>query len=60
MSQKLTAKNFEDAALKLDCPVAAVRTVAEIESSGSGFLPNGRPVVNFEPFTMYRCKYPGV
>lgn len=36
-----------DAAKKLDCEVAAVRAVIDVESRG-GFLPDGRPKILFE------------
>jgi hypothetical protein len=35
-------------AARLDAPLAAVQAVAEVESSGTGFLPDGRPVILFE------------
>lgn len=36
------------AATELGCEVAALRAVAEVESAGSGFLPDGRPKILFE------------
>lgn len=36
------------AAGKLDVPLACVRAVNEVESSGAGFLTDGRPVIRFE------------
>lgn len=54
MSQLLTATDYQTAAKKINCSEAAIRAVAEIESSGNGFLPSGRPVVNFEPHVMYQ------
>lgn len=54
-SQKsLSPADYLRAAKALDVPVAAVRAVTEVESRGSGFLPDGRPVVLFERHIMYR------
>ncbi|MHA2903701.1 N-acetylmuramidase domain-containing protein [Ralstonia mannitolilytica] len=50
----LTAAHLQAAAEALDVPVAAVRAVNEVESLGSGFLPDGRPVILFERHIMYR------
>lgn len=33
---------------------ALIRTVAEVESKGSGLLPDGRPVILYEPHIMWR------
>ena len=44
----LDQEDFVRAAAAIGCDVAAVKAVAEVESSGSGFLPDGRPVVLFE------------
>lgn len=40
---------FEKVAQKLGLSVAVVRAVALVESSGTGFLDDGRPVIRFEP-----------
>ncbi|CAE6841620.1 hypothetical protein R69746_06951 [Paraburkholderia aspalathi] len=42
------------AAETLDVPVACVRAVNEVESRGSGFLPDGRPVILFERHVFWR------
>jgi len=54
MSQQLTAKDFQEAANLLGVPVASVKAVAEVESAGSGFIPDGRVKVQYEPHIMYR------
>jgi len=38
----------------LNAPVAAIKAVTEVESAGSGFLPDGRVKVQYEPHVMYR------
>jgi hypothetical protein len=45
---KLTDGDFADCASSLNCQVAAVRAVVAVESSGGGFLPDGRPKILFE------------
>lgn len=49
----LTDADLIAAAETLGVPVAAVRAVNEVESLGSGFLPDGRPVILFERHVMY-------
>jgi len=44
----LTEIDFQRAAKKLRCEVAAVKAVAEIESRGKGFYASGFPVILFE------------
>lgn len=39
---------FASVAQMLGCEEAAIRAVAEVESSGSGFLPDGQPKILFE------------
>jgi hypothetical protein len=39
---------LQSAAVELGCELAAVKAVAETESSGGAFLPDGRPVIRFE------------
>lgn len=51
---KLSDADFLNAAADLRVPVAAVKAVAEVESRGSGFLPDGRPTVLFERHIMFR------
>lgn len=48
MSKLLTEQNFIDAAKSIGVEVAAVKAVAEVESRGDGFLPDGRPKILFE------------
>jgi hypothetical protein len=45
---KLTDADVTAAAKTLDCEVALIRAVNEVESSGSGFLPSRRPKILFE------------
>ncbi|MBB6153699.1 peptidoglycan hydrolase-like protein with peptidoglycan-binding domain [Pseudomonas sp. JAI115] len=42
------------AAQRLDVPLASVSAVNEVESSGRGFLDNGKPVILFERHVMHR------
>lgn len=44
----LNEKDFQDAARRLNCEVAAIKAVAEVESKGDGFLPTGEPKILFE------------
>ena len=44
----LTDQDWFDAAQALDCEVASVRAVAEVEAPRGGFLRNGDPVILFE------------
>lgn len=44
----ITEQAFADAAEDLDCDVAAIKAVAEVESAGGGFLSDGRPKILFE------------
>jgi hypothetical protein len=50
----LTHQHFEQAAKTLDVETAAIKAVAEVESSGSGFLSTGEPVILFEPHQFWR------
>ncbi|WP_333968604.1 N-acetylmuramidase domain-containing protein [Burkholderia cepacia] len=50
----LTDADLQRAAERLQVDVASVRAVNEVESRGSGFLPDGRPVILFERHIMYR------
>lgn len=52
--KKLDQDDFAKAASALGVPVAAIRAVTDIESKGSGFLPDGRPVILFERHIMRR------
>lgn len=53
-SKKLTDADYARAASDLGVPVAAIRAVTEVESRGSGFLPDGRPVILYERHIMRR------
>jgi peptidoglycan hydrolase-like protein with peptidoglycan-binding domain len=44
----LRDRDYRNAADSLGCSVAAIRAVAEVESSGGGFLPDGRPKLLYE------------
>lgn len=44
----LEMADFERAATRLQCSVAAVQAVAKVESNGSGYLRDGRPKILFE------------
>jgi hypothetical protein len=44
----LSNEDFERAAETLGVEVCAIRAVAEVESAGDGFLPDGRPAILFE------------
>lgn len=54
MKPRLTEQDFERAAIELGVSIAAVKAVTEVESRGSGFLPDGHPVILFERHIMYR------
>jgi hypothetical protein len=54
MSGKLTDIDFKAAAGILKCDVPAVKAVAEVESSGSGFLSDGRVKILFEGHQFYK------
>ncbi len=54
MPTKLAEEDFANAATKLGCDVAAIKAVAEVESTGSGFLPDGRVKVLFEGHWFHR------
>jgi hypothetical protein len=45
---RLTDQDFNDCAADLNCQVAAIRAVVDVESAGGGFLPDGRPKILFE------------
>ena len=44
----LTGQDFERAAGELDCSVAAIKAVCEVEAPRGGFLPSGDPTILFE------------
>lgn len=51
---KLTSGDILAAANRLKWEVPAVKAVLHVESSGSGFLEDGRVKVNYEPHIMFR------
>lgn len=50
----LTEADFRRAAKLLDCDIAAIKAVAEVESSGNGFLSDGRVKILFEGHQFYK------
>ena len=52
--QHLTQADIESAAQTLDVSPAAILAINEVESLGSGFLADGRPVILFERHVMYQ------
>jgi hypothetical protein len=48
MKRQLTRADYRDAATRLNCEIAAVRAVADVEAPGGGFLSDGRLRVLFE------------
>jgi len=47
-SKILNEDDYIAAAALLKCEIAAIKAVAEVESRGAGFLPDGRPKILFE------------
>lgn len=54
MPEKLTENDYRTAAGILKCDVAAIKAVAEVESSGDGFLLDGRLKILFEGHQFYK------
>ena len=50
----LTESDFKEAAKLLNCDIAAIKAVAEVESSGNGFLSDGRVKILFEGHQFYK------
>lgn len=48
MKPKLQEKDFQKAAKTLNCDVAAIKAVAEVESKQDGFLTTDEPIILFE------------
>jgi len=48
LSKILNENDYKQAAEQLKCEVAAIKAVAQVESAGGGFLPDGRPKILFE------------
>lgn len=53
-SRYVTDKAYSEAAAELGVPESYVRAVAEVESQGSGFLPDGRLKILFERHWFYK------
>jgi peptidoglycan hydrolase-like protein with peptidoglycan-binding domain len=53
-SKLLTEADFQRAAKQLNCDVAAIKAVAEVESAGNGFLSDGRVKILFEGHQFYK------
>jgi hypothetical protein len=49
----ITEKAFNDSATLLGVDPATIKAVAEVESSGEGFLPTGHPKILFEPHVFW-------
>jgi N-acetylmuramidase len=54
MPGKLTDVDYEAAAKLLKCDVPTIKAVAEVESSGNGFLTDGRVKILFEGHQFYK------
>lgn len=50
----ITDKQFADSAAALNVEAAAIKAVAEVESRGDGFLPDGKPKILFEPHIFWK------
>lgn len=50
----ITNQQFADSAAVLTVDVAAIKAVAEVESRGDGFLPDGKPKILFEPHIFWK------
>lgn len=53
-AKSLTDDDLAGAAEVLGASLSAVKAVTEVESKGSGFLPDGRPAILFERHIMHR------
>ncbi len=54
MAATLTDADYASAAKLLKCDIPAIKAVAEVESSGNGFLTDGRVKILFEGHQFYR------
>jgi hypothetical protein len=50
----ISQAQFKSSAATLNVEVASIKAVAEVESLGDGFLPNGKPKILFEPHIFWR------
>lgn len=54
MKEDITVQDYKDAALILGCESEAIQALAEVESSGSGFMPTGEITILFEPHIFWK------
>ncbi|MES2813242.1 MAG: N-acetylmuramidase family protein [Bacteroidota bacterium] len=54
MKTGISSKSFANAAKKIGCEIRAIKAVYKVESKGSGFLPNGHPIILFEPHIFWK------
>ena len=54
MTSTLSLQDFKDAATALNCDVAAIQAVCEVEAPRGGFNPDGTPVTLFEGHKFYK------
>ena len=50
----ISEKAFNDSAILIGVEPATIKAVAEVESSGDGFLPSGHPKILFEPHVFWQ------
>ena len=50
----ISEQQFANSAKSLNVEVAAIKAVAEVESSGEGFLSDGKPKILFEPHIFWK------
>ena len=50
----ITEQAYKDSAASIGCEVAAIKAVAEVESSGDGFLADGKVKILFEPHIFWK------
>ena len=53
-TKRITEQDMQQAATDLDVDLASIKAVTTVESRGSGFLSDGRPVILFERHIMRR------
>lgn len=51
----LTAKDILTTANYLNCNIAHIKAILDVEASGRGFLPNGKVKILFERHLFYKC-----
>ena len=50
----ISEQQFAHSALSLNVEIAAIKAVADVESSGDGFLADGKPKILFEPHIFWK------